>query len=181
MWPFVRQSRAAPIERLHDKVAALARRPILFTRFGVADTFEGRFELLALHFALILRRLGRLPSPASDAAQELVDLVFRRLDQGVREIGVGDVAVPRRMKVLARAFYGRANAYDKALDSADPARIADVLRRNVFADGQGDAGGLARWAMKIERALGELDLGEILGEDLEAAVSDSQQAVPGEP
>ncbi|MBV9567403.1 MAG: ubiquinol-cytochrome C chaperone [Hyphomicrobiales bacterium] len=168
----------APIERLHDSIAALARCPVLFTKYGVADTFEGRFELLALHFALVLRRLGMLPEPAADAAQDLADLVFHRLDQALREIGIGDVAVPRRIKILARAFYGRANAYDQAFGSADPARIADAIRRNVFADGQGDAQGLALWAAKIEEILGNLDLDDILGEKFDAAIADLLETAP---
>ena len=180
MWPFVRRKRLVPIERLHDSIAALARRPVLFTRYGVADTFEGRFELLALHFALMLRRLGTLPEPAADVAQDLADLVFRRLDQGLREIGIGDVAVPRRMKVLARAFYGRANAYDKVFSSADPMLIADALRRNVFADGGGDAEGLAIWAARIEGTLGMLDLDDILGEGLDAAIVHSLESASGD-
>lgn len=168
MWPFVRRNRLAPIERLHDSVAALARDPILFTRHAVADNFEGRFELLTLHLALVLRRLARLPAPAADAAQDLTDLAFRRLDQGLREIGIGDVAVPRRMKILARAFYGRASAYHAALDSSNAQLMAETLRRNVFAGGEGDADALALRVATIERTLNGLDLDGILGAGFDA-------------
>jgi cytochrome b pre-mRNA-processing protein 3 len=180
MWPFVRRNRLAPIERLHDSIAALARDPILFTRHGVADSFEGRFELLALHLALVLRRLAMLPAPAAEVAQDLTDLAFRRLDQGLREIGIGDVAVPRRMKTLARAFYGRASAYHAALGSSDPKIMAEALRRNVFAGGAGDAEGLALRATKIERRLEALDLDAILGPALDKAISETMEPIPGE-
>ncbi|MBV8184933.1 MAG: ubiquinol-cytochrome C chaperone [Hyphomicrobiales bacterium] len=179
MWPFVRRNRLAPIERLHDSVAALARDPILFTRHGVADTFEGRFELLTLHLALVLRRLGTLPAPAADAAQDLTDLAFRRLDQGLREIGIGDVAVPRRMKSLARAFYGRASAYHAALESSNSRLLAETLRRNVFAGGEGDADGLALRVATIERTLVGLDLDDNLGtgfETISQAVREENEA-----
>jgi cytochrome b pre-mRNA-processing protein 3 len=180
MWPFVRRNRLAPIERLHDGIAALARDPVLFTRHGIADTFEGRFELLALHLALVLRRLAMLPAPAADVAQDLTDVAFRRLDQGLREIGIGDVAVPRRMKTLAKAFYGRASAYHAALDSSDPKFLAEALRRNVFAGGEGDAEGLASAVTRTARQLEALDLEAILAADFEEAFSPRPQSRPGE-
>jgi cytochrome b pre-mRNA-processing protein 3 len=180
MWPFVRRNRLAPIERLHVSISALARDPVLFTRHGVADSFEGRFELLALHFALVLRRLAKLPAPAADVAQDLTDLTFLRLDQSLREIGIGDVGVPRRMKTLARAFYGRANAYHAAWDSSDPARLVEALRRNIFAGGEGDAEGLALRIANIERRLEALDLNAILGPGFDDAISRQLDPVPGE-
>lgn len=183
MWPFVRRNRLAPIERLYDSVAALARDPVLFTNYGVADNFEGRFELLTVHLALVLRRLATLPAPAADAAQDLTDLAFRRLDQGLREIGIGDVAVPRRMKTLARAFYGRASAYHAALEGSNPQPMAEALRRNVFAGGEGDVDGLARRVATIERTLNRLDLDAILGAGFDAvfqavAREDKQASLP---
>jgi cytochrome b pre-mRNA-processing protein 3 len=179
MWPFVRRNRLAPIERLHDSIAALARDPALFMGYGVADSFEGRFELLALHLALVLRRLAMLPAPAAEVAQDLTDLSFRRLDQGLREIGIGDVAVPRRMKTLARAFYGRASAYHAALGSADPKVMAEALRRNVFAGGEGDAEGLAFRVMTVARRLDALDLDAILGSDFDEAIFERMEPIAG--
>ncbi|SEE30937.1 cytochrome b pre-mRNA-processing protein 3 [Rhizobiales bacterium GAS188] len=162
MWPFVRRNRLAPVERLHDSIAALARDRDLFTKFGVADTFEGRFELLALHLALVLRRLADLPAPAADMAQDLTDLAFRRLDQGLREIGIGDMGVPKRMKGLAKHFYGRAAAYHAALASGDAGKLVEALRRNVFDGGAGDAEGLATRVAAVERRLSGLDLENLL-------------------
>jgi cytochrome b pre-mRNA-processing protein 3 len=162
MWPFVRRSRLAPIERLHDSIAMLARDPILFTEMGVSDDFEGRFEILVLHFALVLRRLGQLPPPAGDLAQELTDCVFKHLDEGLREIGVGDLGVPKRMKKLAKAFYGRAAAYDAALAAGDREGLTEALRRNVFAGGEGDAGRLASRVEALAAGLSGLELEALL-------------------
>jgi cytochrome b pre-mRNA-processing protein 3 len=175
MWPFVRRNRLAPVERVHDWIAALARRPILFTDYGVADSFEGRFELLTVHLALVLRRLAELPAPAADMAQELTDLAFRRLDQGLREIGIGDIAVPRRMKGLAKAFYGRAGVYHQAFAGGGHEGLVEALRRNVFAGGKGDAEGLAYWLEGIERRLASFDLDALVGasfDDLEPRKAD---------
>ena len=163
MWPFVRRNRLAPVERLHDSIAALSRNRALFTDYGVADTFEGRFELLTLHLSMVLRRLAELPAPAADMAQDLTDLAFRRLDQGPREIGIGDLGVPKRMKGLAKAFRGRAAAYHAALASGDRGELVEALRRNVFDAGEGDADGLASWVELVERRLASLDLDAMLG------------------
>jgi len=171
MWPFVRRNRLEPVARLHNAIAAMAREPALFADGGVADTFEGRFELLTLHLALVLRRLGELPTPAADVAQDLTDLAFHRLDQGLREIGIGDMGVPKRMKKLAKAFYGRASAYDAALSSGEGGQLVEALRRNVLAGGDGDAESLARRVERVERRLSSLDLDALLGGSLEAAAT----------
>jgi cytochrome b pre-mRNA-processing protein 3 len=172
MWPFVRRGRLVPVERLHDRIAALARRRPFFTDLGVADTFEGRFELLALHLLLVLRRLAELPPPAREVAQDLTNVAFRKLDQGLREIGIGDLAVPKRMKTLARAFYGRAAAYDAALGSGEGAKLVETLRRNVLGGQEGDVDGLARHVEALQGRLASFDLEAILARDLDERQSE---------
>jgi cytochrome b pre-mRNA-processing protein 3 len=112
---------------------------------------EGRFACLTLHVVLVLRQLRRLPAPAREVAQELVDFVFRQLDASLRELGVGDMGVPKRMKKLAHAFYGRAAAYDAVLDSRDDARLAAVLAEHFDAAPEA-LFGLARYALAAETA-----------------------------
>ena len=169
MWPFVRRNRLAPVEKLHDSIAAEARDPDLFTRIGIADTFEGRFEILSLHLALVLRRLAELPAPAAEVAQELTDLAFLRLDQGLREIGIGDLSVPKRMKALAKHFYGRAAVYHTALEARDREKLVEALRRNVFGGDKGDAGGLAERIAAFEHRLAGLDLAGLLTKGVRGA------------
>jgi cytochrome b pre-mRNA-processing protein 3 len=149
---FRNDPRAPLVDALHRRVAAAARAPALYARLGVPDTVEGRFECLALHLVLVLRRLRRLPPPARDVAQDLVDAFFRHLDASLREMGVGDMRVPKRMKRLAQAFYGRAGSYDAALDSADPARVAAALA-DPFGAAPEALSGLARYALAAEAAL----------------------------
>ncbi|MFI5012868.1 MAG: ubiquinol-cytochrome C chaperone family protein [Hyphomicrobiales bacterium] len=167
----MRRNRLAPVERFYDSIAALSRRQVFFANYGIADTFEGRFELLALHLALVLRRLADLPAPAGELAQDLTDLAFRRLDQGLREIGIGDMGVPKRMKALAKAFYGRAAAYHAAFAARDHAQLVEALRRNVFGGGEGDAEGLAAHAEMVEGRLARLDLEAILASGLDSLES----------
>jgi cytochrome b pre-mRNA-processing protein 3 len=169
MWPFVRRNRLAPIERLHDSISALARDPVLFTDCGVADSFEGRFELLTLHLTLVLRRLAQMPAPAADVAQELADLSFLRFDEALREIGIGDIGVPKRMRKLAKAFYGRAAAYGSALDNENHEELVETLRRNIFAGGEGDAEALAARVSALARGLS--------GQSLEALMESGPRAL----
>jgi cytochrome b pre-mRNA-processing protein 3 len=154
--------RRRPIEDLHVAIAAAARRPGLYTGLHVPDTVEGRFEALCLHVYLVLRRLDRLPPPAADLSQELVDAVFAHLDANLRELGVGDMGVGKRMKKLAAAFYGRAHSYDAAL--AAPAAEGDTplraaLARNLLGSGGDlDAAGLAAYVRAAEASLATADL-----------------------
>lgn len=157
--------RAEVIRALHGRVNAAARVPALYTRLGVPDTIEGRFEALCLHAILVLRRLRALPAPAPEVAQELVDSVFRQLDASLREMGIGDFGVPKRMKKLAQSFYGRAAAYDPGLDAGDATALALALSRNVMAADDAGAGrGLAAYALAAERALAQADLDALLGQ-----------------
>jgi cytochrome b pre-mRNA-processing protein 3 len=156
--------RAAVIRTLHGRVIAAARAPALYTALGVPDTIEGRFEALCLHAILVLRRLRGLPAPAPEVAQELVDSVFRQLDASLREMGIGDFGVPKRMKKLAQSFYGRASAYEPGLAAADPVLLAAPLARNVMgSDEPGTAAGLAAYVLAAGRALGAQDLDALLG------------------
>ena len=157
--------RTEVIRALHGRVIAAARDPALYTRLGVPDTVEGRFEALCLHTILVLRRLRALPSPAPEVAQELVDSVFRQLDASLRELGIGDFGVPKRMKKLAQAFYGRAAAYDPGLDAGDAAALAAPLARNVMAvEDDAAARGLAAYALAVERVLAGADLDALLAD-----------------
>src|SRR4051794_14923778 len=105
---FRHDRRTAVLEELYGRVTAAARNPGLYLRLGVPDTVEGRFESLALHLVLVLRRLRGLPPPTGEIAQDLVDAFFGQLDASLREMGVGDMGVPKRMKKLAHGFYDRA-------------------------------------------------------------------------
>lgn len=144
------------IERLHGEIVAAVRRPAFYLDCGVADTFEGRFELLVLHAGLLLRRLNEAEAPGPEVAQELVDTLFRRLDADLRELGVGDLAVPKRMKKLAEAFLGRSAAYEAAFGAGEEA-LAAALSRNIFDGGPGGTA-LARYALAARARLAETSL-----------------------
>jgi cytochrome b pre-mRNA-processing protein 3 len=158
---FSRAKPAASVERVYGDIVTAARSPALYRTMGVPDTVMGRFEALALHLALVLRRMRALPAPADSLAQELVDRFFADLDAALREIGIGDVSVPKKVKKLGQAFYGRAQAYEDALQpDADAAALEKALCRNVLdrPDEPGLAALLAQHIRKTAAHYGESDL-----------------------
>ncbi len=162
MFGFFRKNpRRDVVDTLYGRIAAASRHAQLYLALGVPDTLEGRFESLVLHAILILRRLQRLPAPADDVAQDLVDALFGQLDRSLRELGVGDFGVPKRMKKLAQGFYDRAGRYNPALDASDETALADALGRNLF-DGARPAQALARYALAAEAEMAGLDLDTLL-------------------
>jgi cytochrome b pre-mRNA-processing protein 3 len=128
---FRRAANKALIDRLHGEIVAASRNRVLFTGYGIEDTVEGRFEAMTLHAALVLRRLNAMAPPGPDMAQDLIDALFRHFEMGLREMGVGDIAIPKRMKTLAEAFVGRGAAYDLALSRGE-SELAATLARNVY-------------------------------------------------
>ena len=149
------------IDRIYLAVVAASRREILYRDYGVPDTFEGRFECLVLHAALVLRRLRACSPPGPDMAQHLVDTIFRHFDRALREAGVGDTTVPKRMKTLAEAFLGRTTAYEAALRSPNDDALAAALARNVYAE-QRTGADLARHVAASAAALSETSLQDFI-------------------
>ncbi len=159
-----RDPNAALVDGLYLALSDASRRPGFYADLGVPDTVEGRFDLLTLHAYVALRRLKALPPPAGDLAQDLVDAIFRHFDMALRELGVGDISVPKRMKDLAGAFYGRGKAYEQAL--GDDAALVEALSRNLFAGRPSVAAAPALMASYVRSAIASLD-----GADFEAFVT----------
>lgn len=140
---FKRRNTKHAAAALYDSVVRQARRPELYTTLGVPDTIDGRFDVLVLHVHLILRRLRDEGSEAATFAQALFDALFFDMDRTLRAMGVGDMSVGKRVKDMIRAYYGRASAYDAALQDEDDTSLREVLGRNVFARAPGADGGAA--------------------------------------
>jgi cytochrome b pre-mRNA-processing protein 3 len=135
IWPFnlLRPPRTPPrgtIEAIYGMIVAQSRQPVFYQQFGVADTVNGRFEMLVVNLWLVLRRI-RSVQDASTFAQALFDYFCADLDANLRELGVGDLSVPKRMQAFGEAFYGRSAAYDLALTEGSEA-LALALDRNVL-------------------------------------------------
>ncbi len=125
---------AVEAARVLETVARAARRPDLFAHGRFPDSLEGRLAALFLHAGLALIRLRAEPA-ARGVAQAFADQLFRHVDEGLRESGVGDLSVPKTMKRLAGQFYGRLQVYAAAIDAGDEAALADALSRNAMREG----------------------------------------------
>ncbi len=118
---------------LYRHIVEQARQPDFYVRHGVPDSLDGRFDMIVLHAFLVMRRLRALRSEAaSQLSQELFDLLFADMDNNLREIGVGDLGVGKRVKKMAQAFYGRVEAYEAGLTATDDAILTDALTRNLY-------------------------------------------------
>ena len=163
---FKRDPNRALIDKLHGEIMAGVLQPALYLECGVPDTFEGRLELLILHTAATVRRIERLPSPGPELAQDVMDGVFRHLDGTLREMGVGDITVPKRIKKHAEAFAGRALTYAKAGEADGDAALRLALARNVARDesrvDSPEMHRLADYARAVDARLATYDLDHFL-------------------
>jgi len=143
------------IALLYGTIVAQARAPVFYQQYGVPDTVNGRLEMIMLHAVLLLRRLEQGAAPLPAVGQAVFDRFCRDMDESMREMGVGDLAVPRKMRRFGEAFYGRQAAYRAALAAPDGADLAAALERNVFA-GVADPAGAARLAAYVRAAAEQL-------------------------
>jgi len=138
------------IAALYGAIVTQARDPRFYDSYGAPDTVLGRFDLIVLHLALLLRRLRAGGTSAGTLAQGVFDAFCRDMDHNLREMGIGDQGVPHQMRRVGEAFYGRAQAYDAALARPDNDALAETLRRNVYAEAADPvaASGLAAYVRK---------------------------------
>jgi len=169
---FRRDPRAATIAALYGAIVAQARAPGFYLEYGVPDTPEGRFDMIVLHLALVCRRLGRAPGaegprqgPAQSLSQAVFDRFCRDMDHNLREMGVGDLGVPKKMRKLGEAFYGRLNAYDRALAVAGNEELAAAVGRNVLGEGASAAATrrLAAYVRSAAECLDSLAIADLDG------------------
>lgn len=161
LWPFnhFRKPRIAQrgtIEAIYGMIVTQAREPLFYRDLGVPDTVNGRFDLLVLHLWMVLRRVSSIEGGAA-LSQQLFDRFCDDMDANLREMGVGDLIVPKRMQAFGEAFYGRVAAYDIALtEGLEP--LAQALAKNILNGEQIEhARQLAYYAETVIAALSGLD------------------------
>ena len=158
-WLGRRRQREEMVDTLYAKAVAQARLPIFYAEREVPDTVDGRFDLLVLHVFLLLHRLGAEGRETKRLNQALFDLMFADMDRSLREMGVSDMSVGKRVKEMARAFYGRVDAYEPAL--GDIAKLEEALSRNLYRGAEVAQASLAAMAHYIQTqvsALAALDM-----------------------
>ncbi|MEJ0015444.1 MAG: ubiquinol-cytochrome C chaperone family protein [Acetobacteraceae bacterium] len=165
-----RQARAA--FALYGTAVSAARHPWFYQVLGVPDTLDGRFDLVALHAFLVIDRLQDAPPPGPDLAQAVFDAMFSDMDNNLRELGVSDLSVGKRMRAMWEAFHGRAQAYAAAIRAGDHAALEAALGRNVWR-GDAPAGAAAEMARFVQAQAAHL-----AGQDLAALAGGTARFLP---
>ena len=152
------------IEKTYGEIVRQARRPELITNFHVTDNIDGRFDLLCLHMCLVMKRLKSKPELTRQYCQDLFDFMFLDMDQSLREMGVGDLSVGKRVKEMGKAFLGRLQAYESVIEVKD-AKLQEALIRNVYRgnrDFSEYAERLANYARQIDKQLADMPIKSIM-------------------
>jgi cytochrome b pre-mRNA-processing protein 3 len=140
-------------EALYRAVVDQSRRPAFYAGLGVPDTIEGRFEVYALHMALLVLRLKGQGGTAEAVSQGLFDAFVQGLEDAFRQEGISDTGVAKRMKTLGQAAYGRLCGYEAALAALpDRTELEALIVRTVYAEG-GEPGPLAAYVINAREAL----------------------------
>jgi cytochrome b pre-mRNA-processing protein 3 len=151
-----------PSAALYGAIVAAARQPRFYAEWGVPDSVDGRFDMIVLHLFLVLDRLNNGGAATEKYRQSLTDGFFLDMDRSLREMGVGDLAVGKKVRRMAEAYYGRLTAYAAAMAGEEPA-LAAALARNVFAGvEQSGAGLLADWTRAAKSGLARQDIAPIM-------------------
>lgn len=172
-------------DSLYAAIVAQARQPGFYRDLGVPDTLDGRFDLLVMHAFLLFHRLKGEGETARNCAQLVFDTMFSDLDQNLREMGVGDMSIGKKVRKMGAAFYGRTNAYNEGLMSyqADPEPLTEAIRRNIFPEAEdgGASAVLAGYMTRCVEALEQQDVAQMLAGRItfpEAAFHDETEHEP---
>ncbi len=153
---FRRKQREAE-HKLYCEIVAQARQPVFYQTFAVPDTVDGRFDMIVLHAVLLFRRLRGEGDKVSRFAQNVFDLFFHDMGAALREQGVADVRVPKKIKVMGEAFYGRADSYMTAMEAGDTDGLAAALARNLFPEAEDVPPGAHALARYMQACAGLMD------------------------
>jgi cytochrome b pre-mRNA-processing protein 3 len=159
---FWRTPRDESIAALYGAIVAQARHPAFYRSYGVPDTVNGRFEMIIVHLALVLSRLEAEDAGLRRLGQGLFDRFCSDMDANMREMGVGDLAVPRKMKAVGEAFYGRRRVYQAALMAPASDELGAALARNVYGSAPAAAAAaLAAYVRDAARRLAAKGAGDL--------------------
>lgn len=151
---FRKDTATGPVYATYNSIVAQSRQPIFYAEWGVPDTVTGRFDMISLHMALLFRRLRTENKGQKDFSQAVFDLFFKDMDRSLREMGVTDLGVPKKIQKMGNLFFGLLAALNVAMDSGEPEQVSQVLARNIY-DGTvtEDVRRLARYLMAQSEAL----------------------------
>ncbi|MTI17370.1 ubiquinol-cytochrome C chaperone [Rhodobacteraceae bacterium RKSG542] len=131
---FFRRRDDSSVLRVYKSIVSQARQPVFYTQLRVPDSVEGRFEMIVFHAFCVFHRLQGEDDRASKLAQDVFDLFFVDMDQSLREQGIGDEGVRRRIRKMSESFFGRSQAYSQALADGNDEALAEAFLRNIYAE-----------------------------------------------
>ncbi|MEZ5923184.1 MAG: ubiquinol-cytochrome C chaperone family protein [Hyphomicrobiaceae bacterium] len=158
-WLRQRRSTDRIARALYGSSVTAARAPALYRDLGVPDTLAGRFEMVVLHTFLLMHRLSAEGPRGRAVAQTLAEAMIEQFDDDMRQLGVSDITVPKKIRKVASAAYGRFEAYAAAVESRDGAALTAALLRNAFDNDQSSTAAaetLARWIIDRVTDLSQL-------------------------
>ena len=162
---FSRINRKLPERAVYEQIVAKARQPWLYAKAGVEDTLTGRFSMITLHMFLVLDRLNDEGEQSRQFSQKLFDEMFADMDRSLRELGVGDISVGKKVRKMSEVFYGSCEAYRTALaqpaDSCKTALAAALKRNAAQTASKEQLDSLTGYVLRIRRAIAGLDAGSI--------------------
>src|SRR5690606_11534054 len=129
---FRKNTATAPVYAVYNAIVAQSRQPFFYADWQVPDTVTGRFDMISLHLALLFRRLRAETGEQKEFSQAVFDLFFKDMDRSLREMGVGDLGVPKRIQKMGNIFFGLLAAMSEAMDRNDAEALQAVLSRNIF-------------------------------------------------
>lgn len=135
---FRKNTATEPVYAVYNAIVAQSRQKLFYADWLVPDTVTGRFDMISLHMALLFRRLRAEQGGQKAFSQAVFDLFFKDMDRSLREMGVGDIGVPKKIQKMGNIFFGLLAAISEAMDRRDAAALEAVLSRNIFDDAAGD-------------------------------------------
>ena len=164
MFGWLNKTKADPdaVRKWRDAVTKLAREPEPYLREWTPDTIYGRFHMVALVATLAMRRFRDQGTEGKALSKAFSELLFSDFDHSLREHGVGDASIARRIRKMGEEFYGLASAVDEALEQGGPDKsLAQVIQRNIQPDGD-KALELARYVLDLNARVERVPEAQIL-------------------
>lgn len=151
---FRKDTATEPVYAVYRSIVAQSRQPFFYADWQVPDTVTGRFDMISLHLALLFRRLRAGDQAQKDFSQAVFDLFFKDMDRSLREMGIGDLGVPKRIQKMGNIFFGLLAAMNEAMDRDDVQALEVVLSRNILDGATGPhVAALANYLMAQDRSL----------------------------
>ncbi len=149
---------------IYGSLVSSARNPVLYRDLNVPDTMNGRFDMMVIHVFILAHRLKDADKKCQALSQAIFDAFLLDMDRGMREEGVGDISIPKKLKKMTQIYYGRLRAYEKPLEEGDRPALAEIINRNIFTDAHEDksAALIANYMLDLHAHLKTLPDQEIL-------------------